>query len=300
MTESGQATANGTEFSAENDIIHRDDTKHTTERAMRRYGNIKEFGDQPWLKGWLRDFYRDCLNAGIMIGGQYRHLHIPFKRWADKSSATEVLEIGSGGAGPCSTLLQASEADGIELPKIILSDIRPSLKAYEDLQRRFGATRVSYIRHSVAAEDAGDQGIPHVMILSALHHLPSDTVKKLLEVTLAKGHSIFIAEPFPRDLRHFMLVLLSGPLPYMLAPFVAERFTWKRFLLCTLVPLFPLMVMIDGCISVLRVYSKSDLQALLPEKVIKGYEVEFGTLRYLGVFRATYCTISRKRTADTP
>lgn len=253
-----------------------------------------EFGDQPWFRGWWRETYLDCLNIGLRSGGQFRRLHRVFAAWAAQCPGASVLDLGSGGGGPIRTMLRTAERNGFALPRILLSDLFPSIEHYRELERRFGSERLSYVAEPVSALAVDRRDLRLRCICSTFHHFRPDQAAALVRDAVEHADGLFIAEPLQRDLRHVILVLLAGPLPYLLAPFTADRFGWRKLLLCTLLPIVPLLVMFDGLVSVLRTYAPEEIEAMIPPERRPDVTVTHGTLSYMGIFAAQYTCIVRR------
>ena len=254
-----------------------------------------EFGDQSWMKGAWRAAYLDCLNFGLRVGGQFRPVHKAYSAWAQRAGAGTVLDLGSGGAAPIETLILGARADGNAMPKIVLSDLFPSAAHYEAMKQRLGAEAIDYVSEPVSALKVDRPDLPARSICSTFHHFRPDDARALVEDAIRNGSGLFILEPLQRNLRHFLLVLLSGPFAYMLAPFFARRFSVFSLLFCTLLPIIPLMVMWDGCVSALRMYTPDEIRAMIPEELRTKVDVETGEFPYIGAFGATFVAMTRRR-----
>lgn len=254
--------------------------------AMKRF-QLFEFGDQSWLKGWFRDAYLDGLNLALRVARQYEDMFRPVKEWASKTNSPAVLDLGSGGGGPIETLMQAARRQAADMPSVVLSDLHPSQAHYERLIARLGG-RVSFVPEPVSATNVHRTEFRARSLCSVFHHFPPEMARRILDDAIANCDGIFIMEPFDRDLRHFFMVLLSGPFLYMLAPFFSPRFELRKLLVSTLFPIIPLMLFFDGCVSVLRVYHGDEIKALLPAKGSADFEISSGSASYLGFFRSTY------------
>lgn len=255
--------------------------------------HLFEFGDQSWLTGWMREAYLDCLNLGLKSGGQFNQLHRVYADWAAGRPGEPVLDMGSGGAGPIATMVRRAKAEGAPLPMIILSDLHPSPKHYHELQAELGAEQIGYRAESVSAMDVGPAAPRLRSMCSTLHHFDPTQAAALIRDAVNHAEGLFIVEPLQRNLRHFLMVLLSGPLPYLLAPFFARRWSWRKFIFTTIIPLAPLMVAFDGCVSVLRTYKPEELGAMIPAFVRHQFTIQTGFLPYMGMFAAYYWAIQR-------
>lgn len=265
---------------------------------MKRH-HLFEFGDQPWLRGWARECYLDCLNHGLRSGGQFRGVLDPLMRWAHDTDPEGILDLGSGGAGPVETLLAEAQRRGIVLPRIVLSDLFPSTAHYQALEHRYGSSRIGFVDQPVSASVVLPGTPGRRMICSAFHHFKPDQAQAIVEDAARHASGLLIIEPLQRNWRHLFLVLLSGPFAYMGAPFGATRKTWSKFVFCTLLPVFPLMVMFDGCISVLRMYKPDEILQMFPPDCRAAFTFERGAAPYMRVFGTTYVSARRRPQSDS-
>ena len=253
--------------------------------------HLAEFGDQPWLAGWWREGYLDCLNFGLRSGGQFRKLNSIIAEWATRHEGGPILELGSGGGGPTELIVQQSIRGEIHIPKIVMSDLFPSPAHYRALSEQYGRERLDYIAEPVSA-DSAVPAHPLRMICTTFHHFRPDLAARVIADALQKGRSLLIVEPLQRNLLHLLLVLASGPFPYMPAPFVSRRRDWRKFIATLIVPILPLMVMWDGVISVLRTYRPDEIKQLLPPELREKIQIRIHKLPYLGIFSGTCVEIS--------
>lgn len=271
-----------------------------------------EFGDQPWLRGWFREAYVDGMNFAMRFGSRYRNVCVPFAEWvrravkgaaphanAERSEApTDVLDVGSGGGGSIDTLISTALQRGEQLPKIVLSDAHPNVAHYRELVRRHGPERVGYLPTPTPAVDPAARAFRLRSFCTVFHHFNRATARRVLEEATCHGDGVFIVEPFRRDWWHFFVVLLGGPLLYLPAPFFSKRITLRKVLVGTLIPIVPFMLLFDGCVSVLRVYSSTELEGLFPESQRHRFAFASGAIRYAGVFHTTYFFAYRKADAS--
>ncbi len=259
-----------------------------------------EFGDQQWMSGWIREGYLDCLNFGLRVGGQFRQLHTVFADWTKRNEHLPILDLGSGGGGPIETMLREAHRSRTRLPQIFLSDLHPSVDHYARLSSAFSSQQLSFISQPVSATQTAHLQFTLRSLCATFHHFRPETARDVIRDALTCGRSLLIVEPLQRDLRHLLLVLLSGPFAYMLAPLFASRWSWRKFLFTSIVPILPLMVMWDGVVSVLRTYTASEIKSLVPEELAPSTMVTRHELKYLGFWGATCVEISRVDLASGP
>jgi hypothetical protein len=77
-------------------------------------------------------------------------------------------------------------------------------------------------------------------------------------------------------------MILSGPFVGMLAPFFCARFSWKKLLVTTLIPIIPLMVQFDGIMSCFRSYTVDELESFLPQDLPLGIRAAGGKCSRIG------------------
>ncbi len=263
-------------------------------RFLKKRLHLFEFGDQPWLKGWLREVYMECLHFLFKKGGHYRHMHRPFCNWVQNSRSKIVLDLASGGGSPIDTILNAIHHENNESPKVILSDLYPNLKQFESLRKWHGDEKIDYLSTPVPAHHLTNPKARLRSICSALHHFRPVDAQQIVSDALINGDGIFILEPFQRNLRHLLMLFLSGPFAGMLMPFSSRPFRWRTFFVCTLVPIVPLMIQFDGIISVLRTYTFDEILDMISPSIREQFAIESGKHPYLGFCSSTYLYFYRK------
>ena len=256
--------------------------------------HLFEFGDQAWMRGWFREIYNDALNMGEKAGGHYRRMAPHFARWAADAKSETVLDLASGGAGPLVTMLEQAAKEKLHMPRIICSDLYPDTVRLKHLRDRYGVNKLDFINTPVSALDTHPELPTLRSICTAFHHFPANMATRIVETAVHEGQGLFILEPFKRDTRHFMMVLLTGPWIFMLTPFFSERFSFRKLLFCTLLPIVPVMIWWDGVISVLRIHAPEEVEQMIPTALRDQIEVKSGFCTYLFGCRSTYISLSRK------
>lgn len=262
--------------------------------------HLFEFGDQPWNCGWFREIYNDALNMGQKAGGHYRRMAPYFARWAASARAETILDLASGGAAPLVAMLEGAAQANLSMPRIICSDLFPDTVRLKGLRDRYGADKFDFITTPVSALDSHPELPPARSICTALHHFPAEMAARIIKTAVHEGSGLFVLEPFQRNTRHFMMMLLTGPWIYMVAPFFAEHFSFRKLLFCTLFPIVPLMIWWDGLISVLRMHTPEEIEQMIPEALRHQIEIESGFCTYLFGCRATYISLNIKDKTPFP
>lgn len=226
--------------------------------------DLPEFGDAVWLPSWMCTCHRQCLELMLRAGGYYKGAVRLYADWARTSE--RVLDLGSGAGGAITIMLDEPHED-LRLPCIVLSDIQPQCDLYRHLQLRHGPQRIAYRSEPVAAQTAILEHGASYSVCSAFHHLPPEAAAQVIQAIIHTKSRLLILEPFTRNGSTILQMVLLTPVAILLGmtlPFRRGCWSWKAFLCCTLLPIVPLMVHIDGIISVLRTYAASDVLALLP------------------------------------
>jgi small-conductance mechanosensitive channel len=102
------------------------------------------------------------------------------------------------------------------------------------------------------------------LISNALHHFAPEQARALLADAVAQRRGIAVFEALSRSLLTALGILPSPLIVLATAPFI-RPFHWSRLLWTYAVPVVPLACLWDGMISVLRIYSPEELQALVAE-----------------------------------
>ncbi|MBA4387132.1 MAG: hypothetical protein C0404_04065 [Verrucomicrobia bacterium] len=245
-----------------------------------------EFCDQPWLKGVWRDAYLDGLNFILWVGGIYSRVHEPFGKWVRRAGNRPVQDLASGGGRPITTLVNEAGRNNVRLPKMILSDLHPDTEAFAAIARDLPG-RVEYVSDSVDATDPGAGGARLFSICGAFHHFPPAAARRMLANVAARGDGIFIQEIFDRQWWALGLCVFNL-VPLMLVPFFSKRFSFKKLLITTILPIIPLMIMFDGIVSIFRTYRPEEIIAMIPGNLRNEWRWEQGSCSFMGFLGAPY------------
>ncbi|HVX56717.1 MAG TPA: hypothetical protein VHA37_03215, partial [Candidatus Saccharimonadales bacterium] len=152
-----------------------------------------EFCDQPWLEGWMRDAFLDCLSFVHRIYQPYYHLAPLIAQWAG-CRESQVLDLASGSGEQVAMLIRAAEMQNAEVPLFILSDLYPSPAGWKTLQEELGQDSLYYLDRPLSALN-----VPHELprwwsIFTAFHHFPAPVARRLLEEFVVKGDGLCIIE----------------------------------------------------------------------------------------------------------
>jgi len=229
-----------------------------------------EFEDLPWFPDVLRQSMLDYLRYILLLADYYRPAAPMIAEGMRHTGDTHVLDLCAGGGGAIEKIQrQLSLVVGKEVP-VVLTDLYPNVQAYELIERRTRGS-ISYIAESVDATRIGKDLKGFRTIFSAFHHFRPDTARKILEDAVTSRSGIAIFDGGDKNAAVLLGMLLFHPiLFFLLTPFF-KPFRISRLIFTYLLPLIPLCTIWDGMVSVLRLYSPSDLDALTAGLPGEGY-----------------------------
>jgi hypothetical protein len=263
-------------------------------RAMRRIQWF-ELHDQSWFPAFLRDQVTDALQAILQLGGFYRSIAGRLQRALEESGATQVLDLCSGAGGPWLALYKAFDRPPSRMVSITLSDKFPNGPAFRRAQSVSNG-KIAYHAAPVNVTDVPQDLAGFRTVFNAFHHFsPPEAHAMLLDaVEQRRGIGIFEVPG-----RHLTTLLLTCTVPLaalLVTPFL-RPFRWSRLMWTYLIPVVPLVLLFDGIVSCLRVYSPSELVELTGHLSSSNvYEWEIGEERS-GWLPITYL-IGRPRRAE--
>ena len=218
-----------------------------------------EFEDLEWCPRAVRDGGTDWLAFMANASGLFAGAAPKIRAAMEATGTSNVLDLCSGGGGPWLTLVTELEKSGPVT--VTLSDLHPNLEALGRVRDQTGG-RVRFHDGRVDATNvpAALDGVR--TMFNAFHHFPPDAARRILADAVASRRAIAIFEGGSRRALAFVGMPLQIPLLAIFTPFV-RPFRWSRLALTYLVPLIPLLVMVDGIVSFLRLYLEEDLRELI-------------------------------------
>jgi hypothetical protein len=185
---------------------------------------------------------------------------IPAIRTAMAAANTNVvIDLCSGGGGPWRALAPALAKHGPV--RVVLTDLYPNVQAYTAMRVEAGGT-VDFHPEPVDATSvpASLHGVR--TMFNAFHHFPVSRAVAVLGDAVAAGQPIAIFEGASTRALGLVAMPMQIPLLLLLTPFV-RPFRWSRLLFTYLIPLIPLLVLFDGTVSFLRLYSREELREVI-------------------------------------
>jgi hypothetical protein len=244
---------------------------------MRRF-RLFEFTDLPWYPQAFRRIQTDYLQFVATRGSGQAGLVPLLIKAMQHAETTEIVDLCSGGAGPWRRL-QRQLADAGWPVSIKLTDKYPHPAAL----RQWAATSqpgVEYVPEPVDALDPPPSLKGMRTLFEGFHHFAPKDARSILRDAFEKRVAIGIFEvrvPSPWGPALLMLAPVSTLLGYLLlTPFITPR-SWSRLLWTYLIPIVPLATCWDGVVSLLRVYSPPELEAMTVPLRASDYVWEIGT-----------------------
>jgi hypothetical protein len=241
---------------------------------LKRRRHLFEFGDQPWLPKILHDTETAYLSAA------YRFFPIS-GRWAEKIATAlrpgepaEILDLCSGSGGAMPAIIKKLERRGYKA-RATLTDLFPNPQPSSD-------PRISWIAEPVDATRVP----PHLLgvrtMFSAFHHFRPQAAKAILKDAYDRHRAICIFESGPGTPLGIAL-MLGVPINVLAFMPFARPFRWKYLLFTYLIPIVPLLMLWDGIVSMLRIYSPEQMEAMIDDLRGPGYAWETGRIYLKGL-----------------
>lgn len=218
-----------------------------------------EIEDHPWCPKSVRDGGTDWLRFLANLTKAFDHVAPKIRAALVATGTSHIVDLCSGGSGPWLTLERTLSASGPV--DVELTDLYPNISALEGVHERSGG-RVRFRRSSVDATDVPTELDGVRTMFNCFHHFPPDLARAILSDAVRKRRAIAIFEGVDRRLLPLLAMPLQPVVLAALTPFI-RPFKWSRLALTYVVPLIPLLVMFDGAVSMLRIYSPDELRELV-------------------------------------
>jgi len=203
---------------------------------MRRV-HLFELEDLPWFPQAIRDLATDYLEFLEKRFALHEPI-VPLLRDAlEKSHATQVVDLCSGGGGPVLRAYEALLAEGISVP-FTLTDKYPNLPAFCGLSELHSGG-ILYVADSVDATTVPQDMEGLRTMFNAFHHFAPESARCVLKCAVEAGQPIGIFE-IPERSPLTMFPLLFTPIFVAVATPFIRPFWWRRLLWTYLIRLVPL------------------------------------------------------------
>lgn len=251
--------------------------------------HLFEFCDQSWVKNWMREGFMDCLAAVYHFAKPYDNFMPSF---VNKNKGCHIIDLATGGGEAAESMLHALKQDQNHIDfKITGTDLFPDHASLEILKEKY--IHFEYLSKPVDVFNLPDLGDVHYTMFTAFHHFKEQDAIDVIKSCLQKGHSLTVFE-FTQRFNFFQYIgLIPIFFMFMTTPFLAKKWRWSKFSFSTLIPVIPMMLVMDGFVSNLRTYTQSELEHLakkaFPDQPIK---VEYQEKRFALFFKSYMCHFS--------
>ncbi len=221
---------------------------------------LGEIHDQPWCPRVIRNAVTDFLQYSTNHWGQYTPLLPTLCYFLQRVDARRIVDLCSGGSGPWQQLYGTIGRTFGESFRIVLTDRYPNLAAFR-LARALSGGVVEFREESIDASTIPEGLSGFRTLFGSFHHFHPAQAKGVLQDAVDSGEGIGIFEMTDRR-AVTLLAMLLVPFFVLLHTTKIRPFRWSRLLLTYLLPVVPLILMVDGIVSCLRSYSIDELKEL--------------------------------------
>ncbi|WP_446744823.1 class I SAM-dependent methyltransferase [Silvibacterium acidisoli] len=230
-----------------------------------------EFHDHRLYPQLLRDLFTEALETLWNRLATYRCVAPKLRAHLESAGAGQIVDLCSGGGGPWATLFRDFDC------AIVLTDKYPNNEAFRRLEIA-SAGRITYRPESVDATQLPNDLRGFRTVVSSFHHFAPEAARAILRDAFERREGIAVLEVAQRDLRTAIATVALPLLALVTAPKI-KPFRWARIFWTYCLPLIPLTLWLDGILSCLRAYTRSELEELSAPLHAKDYSWECGEYR---------------------
>lgn len=114
------------------------------------------------------------------------------------------------------------------------------------------------------------------LFVNSFHQLNSEKAKKILQDIVDSGNPVVVVEGNNDSLWQIVGMTVFVPLTVLLTAFFVKPFRISRIIFTYLIPILPIIIVIDGCIALLKLYNPTDLLELTSSLERNNYEWKAG------------------------
>ncbi len=243
---------------------------------MKRH-QLFEIQDFPWCPQVLRDGVTELLYLNLKILRIYYPI-IPKLRALVETSEGEWVDLCAGSGGGSLLLL---EKIATRVKTLTLTDLYPPA-VKKELPKG-----VSYYDAPVDARRVPKELRGVRTLFTSFHHLPDEVAYEVLKDAFDNRCSIGVFEFTQRKMSNILLVLPALLTSFFLVPFI-RPLDLKRLVLTYLIPLIPLVTVIDIVMTCFRTRSPEELKDLIKSLEAPDYKWEVDQVRTAFGFKITY------------
>jgi hypothetical protein len=240
-----------------------------------------EIEDYPWCPQFIRDGDTDFLRFFINFTNGF-HPMVPRIRAAlEKTGTHQIQDLCSGGTGPWLKMVKQFANEEKYPVNVKLSDRFPNIPALSYISELSNKT-ITFHPESVDARNVPDTLPGFRTMFSAFHHFkPADARAIIADAVKKRSGFAFIDGIYPRTIG-VLLVLINIVLVFGSLAFL-RPFRLSRLFFSYVIPIIPFVLIFDGIVSAIRVYSPAELAELVKDIPTEDFVIEYGIERFAGL-----------------
>lgn len=235
---------------------------------MRRV-DIVELHERAWFPQGLRDLVTDALQFILNAGRFYQPIAGNLERAVIASGTARVVDLCSGGTGPWLWLHRRICCDGQPPLEIFLTDKYPNVRAFQHA-RSVSAGAISYSAEPIEAAHIPPQLTGFRTIFSSFHHFSPQEITAMLQDAADRRQGFGAFEGAARRASTMLGIFLVPVAALLTAPFV-RPFRISRLFWTYVLPVIPLVLLIDGLLSCIRAYLPAEMKDMSARVRAPGY-----------------------------
>jgi hypothetical protein len=234
-----------------------------------------EFHDQSWFPTFMRDDVTHYLQVTLNLLDLYRPITARLRRALQESNATCVLDLCSGAGGPWPRLSRHFQKKNEPPVEIWLTDKYPYTNLAGQEASRAAANHLHFYEEPVDATRIPPELRGFRTIFNSFHHFPREKARAILKDAVDKQQGIAVVELPARHVFTIVFILLIPLVVFTVVP-LTSSFKWSRLVWTYLIPVIPFVLLFDGIVSCLHVYSLAQLRELTEGLGGAAYRWEIG------------------------
>lgn len=243
---------------------------------MRRL-HLFEIEDQRWCPRVLRDALTDYLRFVMDRFTPYAAAAPLLAQALDRSHASRVVDLCSGGGGPWVDLLGRLRAQGHAALRVRLTDYYPNRAAFARVHELSGGA-IEGTFDPVDATDVPAHIAGFLTMFTALHHFRPETARRILAGAVRQQRGLAAFEITLRSALGIAGMVYFALGIFLFTPFI-RPFRWSRLFWTYVIPLVPLLAWWDATVSSLRTYTVDELREMAAQLGAGDYDWDVGVVR---------------------
>ncbi|MFA6715527.1 MAG: hypothetical protein WC082_11180 [Victivallales bacterium] len=241
--------------------------------------NIKEFHETRYCPAVWRDLMTDFLAFFTYHVNPYKSVMPQLKNAMEKSGCARIVDFAAGNG---TYILKVTAALDPETNKYnaLLCDKFPNAESARRIEKLSGG-RIKYILEPVDILDENEKPQGFWTLFSGAHHLSPEQLRTFTECAVRQDCGIAFFEYSDRGILQALLPSLFVPFLVLLLTPLISPFSWRRLFWTYIIPVVPLLVMVDGFISHLKSYSAAEFENIVAGIDAPRYKFECGRRRIL-------------------